>query len=349
MIGIVTYYHVSNYGANLQAFALQHILRQKGKDVILIKYESRFLTKRSMKNFFKKMHKEKNVLLKILILFNSIRTHFSFIQFREKYICIKKFKKNINRIIVGSDQVWNTEINGGDLFYFLNFFQGRKFSYAVSFGYKKMDKQDVEIFKPLIKEFYRIGVREKQGQNILKNQFNILSEVVLDPIFLLSTNEWKEQFNLHNIERNKYLFLYVIGNVSYDLQIYIKNIYNNLNLINYNNCFVLNPSIKNKSCLSPVEWLSYLLYSEIIVTNSYHGIIFSILFNKKFILHYNITQHYLSRQWGIFNLLGIRGKIVNLNIEERLFVPDLNYDLINKKIESMKNKSVDFLNKILEE
>lgn len=349
MIGIVTYYHIRNYGANLQAFALQHSILETGREAIIIKYESKIITKRAIKRLFINIKKEKHFLIKLIILLNSIRSHFDFKRFRKKYICIKELDSNINRIIVGSDQVWNTEINGGDLYYFLDFYQGKKYAYAASFGYEKVPEQYVEVLKPLLEQFHCIGVREKQGKNILREQFGLMSEVVLDPIFFMTKEEWRRYFKLCDIVKSKYLLIYIIGNVSQYLQNYIMRKYREIICINYNNCYISSKMIKNKYCSSPNKWLEYIFYSTINITNSYHGVIFSILFNKKFILYYTIKQHFLSRLWGIFSLLEIKGNIVDLNDEEKLFVPELNYDLINRKIEILKRTSMQYLNKILEQ
>ena len=349
MVGILTYYHISNYGANFQAFALQHTILEMGKEVVIIKYESSVITKRAIRRLFFKIKKEKHILLKGLILFNSVRTHFDFKQFRKKYIYIKKLDNNINKIIVGSDQVWNTDINGGDLCYFVNFYQGKKYSYAASFGYEKVPEKYVDGIKLLLDKFIYISVREEKGRSILSEQFGLLSEIVLDPIFFLTQEDWRKTFKLYNNEKREYLLIYIIGNISCDLRKYIINNYNYLTCINYNNCYVSDKLIKNKNCSIPSKWLSYILYSEVNVTNSYHGVIFSILFNKKFILYYTTKQHFLSRLWGIFNLLEIKGNTIDLNEEEKLFIPDLNYDIINRKILPLKRKSKEYLSKIIEE
>lgn len=347
MIGILTYYHISNYGANLQAFALQHSLLEMGRDVVIIKYESNVITKRAVRRLLIKIKKEKHILLKFLILLNSIISHFDFKRFRKKYICIKRLSNKINRIIVGSDQVWNTEINGGDLHYFLNFFDGKKYAYAASFGYEKVPEQYIGVLKPLLETFDCISVREEQGKTILSEQFNLSSEIVLDPIFFLSKEEWKSKFKLCNNVKKQYLLIYIIGNVSDDVLKYIDNNHGDLFCINYNNCFVLDSkSIKNKYCASPNKWLSYILYSSKNITNSYHGVVFSILFNKEFILYYTVKQHFLSRLWGIFSLLEIKGNIIDLNGLEKLFIPILNYYVINQKIMTLKKNSENFLKNI---
>ena len=349
MIGILTYYHISNYGANFQAFALQYFILKTGREAAVIKYESHAITKRAIKRLFMKIRKENHILLKGQILLNYIRSHSYFKRFRKKYIQFTRMNSDINKMIVGSDQVWNTEINGGDAHYFGDFYKGKKYAYAASFGYAKVPEQYVDVLKPLLEQFERIGVREEEGVNILNEQFGLSAEIVLDPIFLLTREEWKRVFKLHNIEKEKYLFIYIIGNISCDVNNFIKNNYNDRLCINYNNCYIQDELIKNKCCSEPDKWLAYIYYSTINVTNSYHGVIFSILFNKKFVLYYTVKQHFLCRLWGIFDLLEIEGDIIDLNNEEKIFIPKLNYDLINKKILILKNKSEGYLNKILEE
>lgn len=348
MVGILTYYHISNYGANFQAFALQHSILEMGKEVVIIKYESDVITKRALKRLLIRIKKEKNFFLKVLIILHSIISSLDFKRFRKKYIYTRRINDKIDRIIVGSDQVWNTEINGGDLRYFLNFYEGKKYTYAASFGYDKVPELYVEVLKPLLEKFDCISVREEQGQKILSEQFSLSSELVLDPIFFLTKEDWERKFRLYNNEKKEYLLMYIIGNVSNDVKKYILYNYNDMYYINYNNCFLLDKSIKNKYCSSPSKWLSYIYYSSLNLTNSYHGVIFSMLFNKIFILYYTTKQHFLSRLWGIFSLFEIKGEIVFLNDEERLFIPDLNYDIINRKITILKKESEDYLRKILE-
>lgn len=348
MIGIVTYYETNNYGANLQAFALQKIISIRGKNVCILKYPNNPICKREKKKIHNQIKETKNLYQKFIIIIRFIKSKLAFIHFRNKYIRPQYINKSVTKIIVGSDQVWNTEINNGDPYYYLNFFNNSKYSYAASFGIESMSLKYEDTLIDYLRKFKNIGIREESGKKYLYNEYGIYSTITLDPTLLIKKEEWIRYFNI--FPKNKdYLFLFIIGNVSPYLQQYLKKHYSDKLEINWNNQFISDNIIKNIPSGSPQKWLSYLAYSEIVVTNSYHGVLFSILFHKNFILYYKNSYKYINRHWDFFKLLNIQGKKVRINNEECLFIPNLNYNLIDIKIAVLRKKSFDYLDSIIKD
>ena len=103
--------------------------------------------------------------------------------------------KKYDKFIVGSDQVWNTQLTGNDFTYYLDFIKDshKKNSYAASFGYSKLPEEVKEKAIDLLKDFNTLNIREKQGKEIIINEIkNKEVNVVMDPTFLLDKEEWKK-------------------------------------------------------------------------------------------------------------------------------------------------------------
>ena len=260
--------------------------------------------------------------------------------------------KNFNEIksddydilMVNSDQTW-TNFDGFLYDYgFLKFAENwttPRFVYAASFGkdyWPYSDKMD-QIMKNLLSKFSGISVREKDSIDIIKEHLGVIPEFVLDPTLLIDK---KYYLNLiKNFERNKkkdskYIFCYNLGN-SRGIFNLLDKASKKLNFEYYH--FPLN----NDSLVE--NFLYYLINSQAVITNSFHGTVFSIIFNKPFI------SIYLPRKKSRINTLG------NLfNVSERLFTlkEDINLDLLvtplNINYEILKKerrRSINFLKKNL--
>ena len=197
-IGIITYYQSDNYGEQLQAFAMLQLFEESA----LVKYRGKNISLRNHQKMIAFLKKSDSLMQFLSVIIDSMYTRICFSLFRKKYLMFCNAEE-CTSFILGADQIWNTEINNGDLFFFQNFSNAKTFAYAASFGYDSFPKSYEKLVYPLFKRMEIIGVREINGKTILKKQFNKNSIIVLDPVFLISVEIWKDYYNLEIIETKK--------------------------------------------------------------------------------------------------------------------------------------------------
>lgn len=348
-IGILTLGLKDNYGGILQAIALYVFLKKNGFDPILIRkyrYESRL--KNLLRRFFEMMPIQN---------FRGIRlTNIKFkenLQFWSKYIdnqtqiFTKKDQvseyacKNLDAVIVGSDQVWRySYINDGayDVF-FLNFeFSGKKIAYAASFGINKWEqpKYNSDIHNYLL-DFDSISVREQSGVEICKQSFNIDNvSWVLDPTLLIGADFFKDM--IKNEKNEKYDSIdYILDRNEQKIKIIdgINEKYKNISNVNL---------LTESSTLSIAEWVSKFSCTKMVVTDSFHGMVFSILFEKEFFVIVN-KERGADRFISLCKELDLLDRLIDIsdeNLDLDLIRP-LDYMRINNNLKELRKASREFL------
>lgn len=341
-ISIHTFFYGNNYGALLQSLFLKTYLeKQFNVNVYFDKYQpSQFLFREEIKPIIKK-----NILHSYL----GIKKFFKLREWKKKYIKSfpsKKFApsdydKNLLSIY-GSDEVWNFDnpFFGFDPFFFGRSNENFKTSYAASFGNISVSNLNYDILNEienLLKSFKFISVRDFNSQNFLKNKFNISSEIVLDPIFLID-NEFEIFTEINKkIPEKKYCLIYG----KYFSKEEIKKI---IELCKNKNLLILSIGYHNEWAdlnildADPFEFLKFLKFSDIIFTSMFHGIQFAVKYNKKF--WYTIDP-YRKNKLDFF--------LKFLNLENRILKPTINYDdvidysFINTEIQKKKIQSRKFI------
>lgn len=364
-IGILTFHYAHNYGAVLQAFALKTYLTRQGHDVKIINYRNKTIASKyseRMKSGIPLKHLYRLNLLKRELNFLLNRPYAmkdwilqcrNFKQFIERYLLDTEvifntsgFNEQYDILITGSDQVWTSQLTGGlDKFYLLDFeFRGYKVSYGASIACGYIPIKEVDTFRKCLKNFKYISTREKTLSDSIQEKLLLNSEIVLDPTLLLNKEEYitlAQECKLPP-QRKPYIFVYFVqedtnmhnmaleyatklGCCVIELHYYIKKGFDT----SYQHAYY-----------GPNEFLNGMLNADFILTNSFHGTIFSIIFEKQFFSVYEQNPR-------IQNLLD------SLNISERHiseykpldYVSDIDYNTLYYKLESMRKKSVDFLAK----
>ncbi len=361
-IGIITFQYADNYGALLQAFALRKYLQDLGHDVQIINYDNSYLymKNRSIKNrIISKVWKIIALLLgkrKKLEKFKKFRSEIlqidSTVIRNKKQIINYTNAMNFDMYIVGSDQVWNPYITMNDDVYYLSFEKNkRKISYAASFGIDEFPNEYKETFIQNIKQFSSISVREKTAKKILSLMKIENVRVVLDPVFLLNKEIWgKEAITTEN---EPYILCYYMPGDK-KCENLIKKTAKKLNeKYNYR---IINIGRKEYKrflndgtdivSASPFEFLGYFKNAKFIVTNSFHGTAFSIIFEKDFFSVVNIENNgekkLSSRIVDLLNSVELTTNIIkndNYNIDDI----KIDYDKVNEKLSAMIDKSKDYL------
>ena len=347
-VGILNFYYENyNFGANLVAYSLSEIIKNMGYNPYIINF-----------NPFPPID-----------TFEQFKT-IEFVKFREKYLNLTREYKNsnelyetneyINAFVVGSDQVWRKAITHNNFTtYFLDFAKWSKkcLSYGASFGNDLFEGNSIEKKECgiLLKKFSSISVREEDAKKIVKELSKMESTQVLDPTLLLTKdnyNELLEKENQNEIEE-KYVAVYCLFEQDETFENEIKRLFKDTKIIDIKQKEEKIPLLK-KSFMqyrSIYEWINLIKNAEFVITDSYHGMLFSILYNKNFIC-LGKNSKAKSRFDTISNLFAgnIKTRIVE-TIQEIKKIDDLielDYLEINKKIEENRKKSIDFLEKALQ-
>ncbi len=330
-IGIATFCKVNNYGALLQAYALSQYLKKENEvEFLNIRFNSRAKTSQ------KETMKKDTIFQKIIGKIKKIK----FEQFRRKNLIIsnevihgdkdsKEIRDKYDYYIVGSDQVWNTDITNDTRAFFFDFIKTKpKIAYAASYGKENISEIERKWSEKYLKNFKTVSVREKQSAIYLRQELNINAKVVCDPVFLLNKDEWINKNNLKNKNKTYILLFYMESNST--LKSIIENIKYKYNypIIAIKGGIQELKNIKHIEGMGPKDFLSIIYNAKLIITNSFHALAFSIIFNKKVIAF----EH---SKWNlrISNLLELTNnneKIIRLkdNVNEKL----LNEKTINGEI-----------------
>lgn len=358
-IATLTFHRVMNCGAVLQAYALQHYC-SKFANTQILDYRCDYLEKkygykktiiRRIKNFIKIIIRDKEYLL-------IAQRRKKFTTFYQKYLVTSKMytPKNVkdsvikfDGFIAGSDQIWNPKWSGEDWNYFLEFAPSEKrYSYAASFGAKEVRESYYNRALSNLSLFQKLLIREKQGLTIV-NDMDISTEpqLVCDPVFLFSKEEWEKQFNLQK-SNDKFIFVYFTGSPTNAVP-FIKKLSakTGLKVIYFNSFSLVNvdDSFENMTNVGPLDFLNYIFNAEYVVSTSFHAIAFSILFNTKFFYELNKNgDNDNSRVESIIDEIGIP----NCEIKNGdLFETKWNWNEINNKISLYANSSQELLMNML--
>ena len=286
-IAILTFSHAFNYGALLQAYALKKAINcLAGTQAFCIDCRARFYPDT-------RWWRCANFTLKKLIKTLSGYPFFPryFHSFMRKYLqdTPPLLKENLpllndqfDLFVAGSDQIWNFEITREDSSFLLDFVKDprKKGSYAASFGFSYIEEKHKSLFSRHLSQFDFISVREQAGARIIKELTGRQAAVVLDPTLLLPKEHW--QAFAAPIKHKRYVLLYLMHEdeklVSFAKEL-AKRKRLDLMAISFG-------KISGVHCLggTPEEFVGYFQHADYVLTNSFHGLIFALVFNKKFIV-----------------------------------------------------------------
>lgn len=300
-IGIVTWFADYNYGTKLQAYALQEYLNRKGYDAFIINYTVPTKgCKEPNRSVYKKIYGKlswellkiiKKIYRKEIELRNSKMERFTTDRCRLTSIISddKEFSNICNLfdvIVTGSDQIWNP--NWYNKVFYADFpnISAIRIAYAPSLGTNSIAENVREKIRSSLNGFYKIGIREKTGQQLLLKLFGIQSTKVVDPTLLLDKDSWIELMDTDTEDLNKpYVFCYMLSdnpNHWRAIRKYVKERGLQLRVIPKEGFSYTVGTVKEYSA-GIERFLSLIYYSDCVITDSFHACVFSVLFNKKFI------------------------------------------------------------------
>lgn len=369
-IAILTQPLYVNYGGILQNFALQYVLKSLGHQPITVNRVGKSPSKirkvlKHFKNETYNRYRNKHRLIfseseKIYITQNAQ-------SFITKYINVSPNietpaqlnayfdKNNFDTIIVGSDQTWRPSISPDILNYFLNFLKDNqeinKISYAASFGvdFWEFDSHSTEEIKKLIKGFNAISVREKSGIALCQKYLDVTATYVCDPALLLHSQDYQVLFDKSSSIPTEGLYTYVLDKDKAKNE-FIRNIERHLRLKAYKcqpekDLFTEKSNNINDFVPPKIEhWIEGFYNADFVVTDSFHGTVFSILFNKPFITLIN-KERGASRFHSFLGYLNLENRLV-ADIDQfdmDLLSEKIDYNQINKKLDNFRDISLQFL------
>lgn len=323
-IGIFTYM-LNNYGAVLQSFALQYYLR-KDEAVCAEIVDFETIRHQQLNKIFKKY--SENILIQICFV---LLTLFRYKQLKERKNKTKLFKQKYIQFtrkyqiqdellnnppqediyISGSDQVFNPNGLNRDIYY-LNFDKGcgRKVAYAPSFGISKFSQQTIDVIQKYINDFDALSCREEDGAELMSKLLNRKIPIVADPTLLLTKDEWSAVAVCPQYKR-RYICIYDLNGAE-NLITIAKQIQKKTNLDivcitdKVQKFYDVNKQIYNAG---PAEFVGWIANADYVVTDSFHGTAFSLIFNRPFYTYIAVPAS-SSRIYNILSKLNLSDRII---------------------------------------
>lgn len=366
-----------NYGHHLQAYALTKSLERLGHHITYIDQEYhrsqkwwrypfcfikrfylKYITGDNKQEIFieRRLNKEHQIISTHLLAFRN--------QHMPNRLNVKDFHKDIrdgmfDAIVVGSDQVWRlgsfdwvfqTDISNAYLA-FASKWSIKRVAYAASFGLDKWmyDSEQTQKCSELVKKFNGISVRELSAVHLCKDYLHVNAELVLDPTMLLEKKDYLKLIRYHEtVPAPDKLMTYILDDNEYTKR-FISSVATELKLVP----FAANSRVEDEKAplieriQPPIEqWIRFIDDSEFVITDSFHGTVFCIIFNKPFL---TLTNHDrgLSRLNSLLQLFGLEDRLINPSIKRVTQPKEINWQQVNEKRNKLKQKSLSFIDKSL--
>ncbi|UTA68666.1 polysaccharide pyruvyl transferase family protein [Emticicia sp. 21SJ11W-3] len=375
-IGILTLPLHTNYGGNLQAYALMTYLKDMGHEVWIIDrrwsksliplWKLPFaIIKRSIRKYL--LNKKDEIVFrekKWNDEYKALSIHTQ--KFIDKHIqpqtttfhTKKAISKgidfyNFDAIIVGSDQVWRPGYTPNIENYFLDFVNNKnvkKISFAASFGTDVMEFTEVQQKKcaRLLRQFDAVSVRETSGVNLCLEYFNVKATHVLDPTMLLPNSKYLDLLTDYTNSSRKSggLLVYILDETADKLNL-IKKISSELAL----STFKVNSKTEDSSAplsqrIAPPteEWIKGFYDADFVITDSFHACVFSILFHKPFVVYGNKGRG-VARFISLLEMFNLMDRLVYSldDLRDSTFKKGINWEEVDGILELERKKSHEFI------
>ena len=350
-VGILTFHRAHNYGAVLQCYALQEILKRRGHDVRIIDYRQPWIEefykmfswklfcdaeglsgkaayiKKNLKKFLLAPHRSRN--------FSSFRLNFLELTLP----CGNDVPQDFDCYVIGSDQLWSLHCLGGetDDVYFGKFHHGagsRIIGYAVSADMKSIETVEAEL-PFLVSGFDALSMREKEVAERVSSYTGRPCEVCVDPTLLTDSSIWTPLIN-ERWKRRKYVLVYEVRRKDEDKGLLIRKAEQIASRIG-DGCEVIDLSRVDRSV---TDFVSLFRYAEYVVTTSFHGCVFSILFERPFYA-LPLWNGYDLRYKELLDFIGASDRLVDRN--DPMIPSPMDYSVIRTSLEALRRKSFAFI------
>ncbi len=351
-IGILTFYRANNYGAMLQCYSLVKNVRKYNMDTEVIDYVApgieeqysnkhlwryglKVLASHYIKMFLRSKKNSRFESFRMLIPHSVPYEQEELTSTNDKYDCF----------IVGSDQVWNFKSNHEDEMFFLPFVTSnkKKYSYAASFGSDAFDSSLQGRYKKLLEGFQRISIREISGKEYVLNKLHLPCTVNIDPVFLSTSQEWGELADqIGRIVENKYILVYQLLK-SERMISYAKKLASdrNIKVVIISLSLYRDKSFIDKSDVGPIEFLNLFKYSDAVITDSFHGTAFALLFEKELFLDFHEKSRTKTRLDSLSDVLSFGNRWISGGK-----LDPIDFSVVNKAIQHERQIGIEYIKEI---
>ena len=363
-----------NYGGVLQNFALQKVLNSLGYEARTIQF---CIPKKILFLSF-----AKRCIVRTLQLFRVGKFRRSYSYQEKKYICHKvlsfvaekikltppvtnscKLRKivlseDVAGFIIGSDQVWRPKYTLDISWYFCDFLSPdstqKRIAFSVSFGvdFNEYSPKQIQMVKRNLVRFSGVSVRETSGIQLCRELFDYPDAVcTLDPTLLLPAAEYQKLVPDDMMPREKEVVAYFLDSILPKLEVLQR-------VASWKSCAAVNLLADNyeynNSCPKPIvpsieEWLSHISNAEFVLTDSFHGLAFSILFHRQFVVFCN-PQRGNSRIESLLSLLGLQDRMVrdiSFQVVKQVLSNKIDYSQADQKLQECRSFAFSFLQNCL--
>lgn len=357
-ISLITLHCVNNYGSVLQTYATQKVLSDMGNDVEIVDYYRPDLTlpHKLFSCYLYEQHNLKGLLKNFVFLPSNVAMQRMFGAFREKYFKLspnkyyddKDFAKHpidADAYIVGSDQVWNSVLNHGLIRpYYLSFAkQGKKkIAYSSSFGVDRLKDEEKSVNKELLSSFDYITTRELSGVNIVRDLGIDAVSQILDPTLLLSKEKWLDIADPCQ-EKKPYILIYQLHHHD-GLDAYISSIAQKQGLKVIRVCYRYDECRKFGHCVylpRVEELLSYILYANYVITDSFHVTAFSVNFNTQFESLVPVKQ-FGGRISSLLTLVSLQDRGIH-DYTHSQYEKKIDFSKVNQILDKKRNEDISLI------
>lgn len=360
-VGILTFHFVNNYGGVLQAYALRRFCEKKfSVDVEIIDYRNPFVRFTDMVRLLPITRNTKAFVRGFVTFPQRLDRIKRYRLFIKNYLKLsdKRYMTGISlrhcpplydKYICGSDQIWNPIITGGvDSTYFLDFVKDKQntCAYAPSFGTNQIHSFFLNKMKKYISNINFLSLRESRSGEYVKSWCDRKVSTMIDPTFLLDFDEWQNIAYYEGEELpQEYILVYIMQS-NYAVYEYVKEIKKQFNLPVVDiSRYGYRPDIIDRSIVNagPAEFLALFANASVVCTNSYHGLVFSMIFNKR--LYLIRSQNFALRMINLLEVLEIPTD--DLTQAEGLVNVIYNYEHLKEVVRKEREKSYQYLRDFL--
>lgn len=352
-IGILTQPLAANYGGILQNWALQQVLIDMGHEPITLNIGHSSLNRWCLTMV-------KTAIKKCLGNSNCEWPEFPFLKERRCH-GIRTFIQNnivltqpishlhgeiindygLDCIIVGSDQIWRPKYNNiSDVFLeFTKDYSIKRIGYAISLGVDNWEftKDQTELAKSLVQQFEGVSVREDSAIHLIRENLSITATSVLDPTLLLNKEAYEGILGQNtNLKNKSYLFAYIL-----DLNTEVETLIKQKALLLGLEPIILQADKQVRPHDTISNWLSMFSNADLVITNSFHGTIFSIMFKKQFYVIENSSRGN-ARIDSLLKMLNLSNRLLNSSHDD-ISITGIDWEMVHSIIESESKTSIDFL------
>lgn len=340
-IGILTFHEADSYGAVLQAYALQQTLSKLGADSEFVKIQMPQTTAPAQSAtgaaaiFARRMQAESKKREALFAAFRQTHMHISRV-----YQPTDLIDDDYDGFIAGSDQIWNFRIPGADARYFLPFAKPEKrYSYAASFGADALPEKAKAWAAGQLSQFQGLSVREESGCQIVKELTGREAQVCLDPTLLPDRTDWEALTHQETAEPYILLFLLKYDEVLV-AQAKEEAEKRGVQLRTITAAFMPQLGMSAWNTTGVTDWLCAIRNAQCVFTNSFHGMVFSMIFGRSFHVQ-RLTGELSSRNGRLEELLSF------LELSHALEgVAEPDYEKVWKLLEPRRTASLDYLRRI---